>query len=98
MSAAAGIVGGALCLMALDAAVKTQGAKELTGAFKVAQSAVRILVDPTVPLIPDRRKPTVDNPIKQPKSQQPKSQQSSTDSSAPALHLPAGYAIARGGR
>jgi hypothetical protein len=54
--------------MALDAAVKSQGAKELTGAFKVAAGAVRVVVDPTVPLIPDRRKPAVDNPVKAPKS------------------------------
>ncbi len=70
MSGAWGVVGGALCLMALDAAVKSQGERELTGAFKIADAVVRYIVDPTVPLIPDRRNkvPAVDNPVKEPKS------------------------------
>jgi hypothetical protein len=68
VSAAWGAVGGGLALLALRAAVKSQGEKELTGAFKVADSAIRVIVDPTVPLIPDRRKPKVDNPVKAPKS------------------------------
>jgi hypothetical protein len=88
MSAAWGVVGGGLALMALRAAVQSQGEKELSGAFKVADAVVRYIVDPTVPLIPDRRNkaPAVDNPTKAPKSAK----------ATPTI--PGNMSVARGGR
>jgi hypothetical protein len=68
MSAVAGAVGAGLALLALKAAVGSQGSKELTGGFKIVDGAIRVIVDPTVPLIPDRRKAKVDNPVGMPKA------------------------------
>ncbi len=54
-SAALGAVGAGLGLIALEAAVKGQGANELSGGFKIVDSGLKLLLDPSVPLIPDRR-------------------------------------------
>lgn len=54
MSAVLGAIGGALGLIVLDAAVQGQGGREVSGLMKIAAGAERVLVDPTVPLIPDR--------------------------------------------
>ncbi|MGO9207642.1 MAG: hypothetical protein ACLQBX_15915 [Candidatus Limnocylindrales bacterium] len=74
MSAAWGAVGGALGLLALKAAVSSRGSAELSGGFNIADAAIRVIVDPTVPLIPDRRKQIpkkdkgkADNPTPNPK-------------------------------
>ncbi len=53
MSAAAGFVGGALGLIALEAAVSGKGPGQLSGVWAVADKAVKLLLDPTVPLIAD---------------------------------------------
>lgn len=57
MSAARGIIAGSLALAALEAAVSNPQSAANTGAlFTLAASFVRRLMDPSVPLIPDRRK------------------------------------------
>jgi hypothetical protein len=55
MSALRGAAAGTLGLTALYALISTRGAAENAGTlFTVLTGAVRRLVDPTVPLIPDR--------------------------------------------
>jgi hypothetical protein len=55
MSALRGAIGGALALTMFEAIISTKGAAERTGTlFTLIAGAVRRLVDPTVPLIPDR--------------------------------------------
>jgi len=76
MSAAWGIVGGALALLALKSAVGAKGSSELSGGFKVADSVVSYIIDPSVPLIPDRRQTKAagggnDNPAPAPKQKTP---------------------------
>jgi hypothetical protein len=73
MSAITGAIGGALALLLLDAAVAGKGSSELGGASKILQGAARVLIDPTVPLIPDRRSkaPKEDNPAPAPKKKVP---------------------------
>jgi hypothetical protein len=77
MSAITGAIGAGLCLIALEAAVKGKGSEELTGGFKILDGAAKYLLDPTVPLIPDRRVKTTaalvsavssDNPVVAPKA------------------------------
>lgn len=56
MSALRGIVAGAIGLSLLELVVSNPAASTNTGAvFELAASAIRRLVDPSVPLIPDLR-------------------------------------------
>lgn len=56
MSALRGIIAGTIGLSFLEAVVSSQSAAKNTGAlFDLAASAMNRLVDPSVPLIPDRR-------------------------------------------
>lgn len=57
MSALRGVMGGVIGLSLLEALVSSQkSAQNASGLFVLAASAVNRLVDPSVPLIPDRRK------------------------------------------
>jgi hypothetical protein len=71
MSAIWGAVGAGLLLIAEQAAVSGKGPNELSGGLKVLDGALQRLLDPTVPLIPDRRTPaaTSNNPAPNPKGQ-----------------------------
>lgn len=56
MSATRGVVAGVLGLSLFEALVSSQTAsKNAGGLFDLAASAINRLVDPSVPLIPDRR-------------------------------------------
>ena len=56
MSALRGFVAGALGLTLLEAAVSTQkAASNASGVVSVLTKGIARIVDPTVPLIPDRR-------------------------------------------
>jgi len=56
VSALRGVVAGVLALSALELVLSSsEAAKNAGGAFELAASAINRLVDPSVPLIPDRR-------------------------------------------
>lgn len=56
MSAASGIIAGTIALSVLELVVSSDTAARNTGAlFTVSAGVIRRLVDPSVPLIPDRR-------------------------------------------
>lgn len=66
MSALRGLAAGVLSLSLLDALISTdRAANNASGLITVAAGGLRRLIDPTVPLIPDRRdknNPTVTDP------------------------------------
>lgn len=56
MSALRGVIAGGLALTALEALVTSRGAANNAGAlFTLTAGAINRLIDPSVPLIPDRR-------------------------------------------
>jgi hypothetical protein len=76
----AGAAAAGLGLIALQAAVSGKGPDELSGGFKIIDSGLTVLLDPTVPLIPDRRVKAAAGPTNP--APNPKRKQTSTSTSS----------------